>query len=157
MPTISDIMHSEVVTLSPDTTLGDAITLLCEHSISGAPVVSDEGKLVGVISEFALMDVLFDPNLKNAKVSQYMTPEVHCLTEDDTLTEAVHMFAIYGVRRLPVVRNGKLIGIVSRRDLMQYSLKLKKPLAAPLQEFMPELSSVKTFMPEEEFYPVDFA
>lgn len=141
MPTISDVMQKDVEVVRPDATLREAIMVLCEGGISGAPVQADNGKLVGIISEYALMDVLFDPELKNAKVSDHMTPEVHSLTEEDTLTHAVHKFIIYGVRRLPVMRGEELVGIVSRRDLMRACLDFEEPLVAPLQEFIPELAS----------------
>ncbi len=157
MQTVSDIMRREVIAFRPDTTLGEAIAILSEQNISGAPVLSEEGKLVGVISEFALMDVLFDPELKDAKVSQYMTREVHCLTEKDSLTQAVHMFAIYRVRRLPVMRDEELAGIITRRDLMTLCLTLKEPLAEPLEELMQELSSVPTDSVENVCDLVDFA
>ena len=144
VPKIADIMQTEVEVLRPDTTLYEAIVVLSECGISGAPVLTDEGQLVGIISEFALMDVLFDTKLKQARVSEYMTAEVHCLAETDSLTHAVHMFAVYEVRRLPVMRGNQLVGIVSRRDLMRYCLQLDRALATPLHEFMPELLESST-------------
>lgn len=135
---VADIMQVNVVSVQPDTTLGSAIETLCRYRISGAPVVLPTGELVGIVSEYALMDVLFEPSLKQSPVSQSMTREVHTLAEDDSLTRVVHMFSLYGVRRLPVLRNGKLAGIVSRRDLLLLSAKLSEPIAEPLQELMSE-------------------
>ncbi len=142
MSTISDIMQTDVIAFQPEDTLGFAIATVCDRQISGGPVVSEDGTLLGVISEFALMDVLFDPKLKDAPVSQYMTEDVYTLSKDDSLTQAIHMFVLYLVRRLPVVENKKLVGIVSRRDLLNQCSQLEQPLLEPLQEFMPQLLKV---------------
>jgi tRNA nucleotidyltransferase (CCA-adding enzyme) len=139
MLTVSDIMQLKVVALRPESTLGEAITTLYECGISGAPVVIDDNRLVGIISELALLDVLFDPTLKGAPVADYMTKEVHSLAEGDSLTQAVHMIVLYGVQRLPVVRDGQLVGVVSRRDLLAQCSTLSEPLADPLDEMMPQL------------------
>jgi len=139
---ISDIMKTDVIAFRPEDTLGHAIATICDRQISGGPVTSENGTLLGVISEFALMDVLFDPSLKDALVSQYMSEDVYTLSKDDSLTQAIHMFVLYRVRRLPVVQNGKLVGIVSRRDLLNQCSRLEQPLVEPLQEFMPQLLKV---------------
>ena len=141
MLTVSDIMRREVVTLHPESTLAEAISTLCKRGISGAPVVIDDQHLVGVITEFALLDVLFEPTLKNAPVADYMTAEVYSLAEEDSLTQAVHMIVLYGLRQLPVVRDGRLVGVVARRDLLIHSSNLTEPLADPLNELVPQLSS----------------
>ena len=135
---ISDVMCQKVLAFHPDTKLAEAINLLCRHKVGGAPVVSADNHLVGIITEFTLMDVLFDPQLNSADVARYMSTEVHTLTEQDSLTRAVHMFALYGVRQLPVVRDGKLVGLVTRRDLLNMSAQLEAPLATPLEEFFPD-------------------
>ncbi len=147
MLTVSDIMQKDVVTFRPETTLSEAIAVLCDRHISGAPVVSVDNRVVGVISELALMDVLFDMGLKKQKLAQYMSTEVHTISEKSSLTQAVHMFLLYRVRRLPVVCDGKLVGIVSRRDLLNLCEKLEEPLQAPLQELMPE------FIPQSDDSP----
>lgn len=139
MLAVSNIMQRDVVALHPETTLGEAVELLCAHHVSAAPVVSDGSRLVGIISEFALMDVLFDPALRETPVSQYMTVEVHTLDEKDSLAKVVHLFALYGVRLLPVVHDGQLAGIVSRRDLLIQSSSLAEPLAEPLDGLLPQL------------------
>ena len=76
-----------------------------------------------MISELALIDVVFDPQVKDAPVSDYMNPEVHLVHPDDPLSRAAQLFALYSFRRLPVVENGKLVGIVTRRDLMNFALR----------------------------------
>jgi CBS domain-containing protein len=135
-------MQRDVVSFRRETTLAEVIAALCERHVSGAPVVDEDGALIGIITEYALLDVLFDPSMKTAPVSKFMSEEVYSLSEDDSLTRAVHMFALYGARRLPVLRETKLVGIVTRRDLLEFCIGLDQPLAAPLEELMPELPSV---------------
>jgi CBS domain-containing protein len=128
--------------LRPENTLAEAIQVLTEHHIGGAPVTSDEGALVGVISELALIDVVFDADVKRALVAQYMADDVQCVSPDDSLSRAAQMFALYSFRRLPVVENGKLVGIVSRRDLMNHALRSNEVLTEPLVELVPALAAI---------------
>src|ERR1043166_3425880 len=76
MPLIRDIMSKIVVSVRPGSTLMDAVKVLAKHHLSGAPVISTQGELVGFISEPNLMDVLFDHDARAAKVAEYMTREV---------------------------------------------------------------------------------
>jgi len=144
---VSEIMQKEVVTFRPETTLGEAVAVLCERNISEAPVLSADNRVVGVISELTLMDVLFDFDLKNQTLARVMSVDAHTIDAQSSLTQAVHMFLLYGVRQLPVVCDGKLVGTVSRHDLLALCEKLDEPLATPLQELMPE------FVPETEDLP----
>ena len=134
------MMNKSVVGVRPDATVAEAIKVLTEQHIGGLPVVTSEGAIVGVISELALIDVVFDPTVKDALVADYMTAEVHTVHPNDPLSRAAQLFALYSFRRLPVVENGKLVGIVTRRDLMNYALRTNKLLADPLIELIPSLA-----------------
>jgi CBS domain-containing protein len=134
------MMNKKVIGVRPDATVAEAIEILTEQHIGGLPVVTSEGAIVGVISELALIDVVFDSSVKDALVADYMTPEVHTVHPNDPLSRAAQLFALYSFRRLPVVENGKLVGIVTRRDLMNYALKTNKLLADPLIELIPSLA-----------------
>ncbi|TWU22621.1 CBS domain-containing protein [Bythopirellula polymerisocia] len=117
MTTVKEIMSTSLRTLAPNSSLGEAIELLAKHKCSGAPVVSN-GSVVGMITELELFDVLFDPALRDSPVSEFMTSQVWTVADEDSLGHAAHMFALYGIRRLPVLRDGKLVGLVSRRDVL---------------------------------------
>ncbi|MCI0334814.1 MAG: CBS domain-containing protein [Planctomycetes bacterium] len=139
MPIIRDVMSNCAVTIRPDDSLIDAVRVLCEHHLSSAPVVSVDDEVVGFISEPSLMDVLFDKNARCAPVSEFMNRDVYVVGPDDSIASAATMFALYGVRRLPVVENGKLVGVVTRRDLLQYSLTGAGPFNDPLVELIPSI------------------
>ena len=136
MLTVSDVMDTNPFSFSSNTTLQEAITHLCHERINGAPVVTDDGHIVGFISEHALLDILFDPRIRTTQISQYMPEEVHSVAESDSLMTAVHMFVLHGVQRLPVVKNGKLVGVLSRRDLLLHSMHQIEPLCEPFEEWV---------------------
>jgi CBS domain-containing protein len=140
MGTVRDIMNTRVVGIRPDATLAEAVAMLTQHHIGGAPVVTAEGAVIGVISELALIDVVFDSDAKDSPVSEYMTPEVHTVHPDDPLSRPAQLFALYSFRRLPVVQDSKLVGIVTRRDLMNYALRANELLTDPLIELIPSLA-----------------
>ncbi len=130
----SDMMCSHVITLSPDDTLERTLQTLLEKKISGAPVTDPENRVVGVISEYALMDLLFDPELKTAPVSSHMSTDTVTVHEDDPATKLAHLFVLYRIRRLPVVRDERLVGIVSRRDLLRRFAESEYAVPEPLYE-----------------------
>ncbi len=135
-------MNQRVVALKPQSTLKEAILFLTQNHIGGSPVVSDEGKVVGMISELALIDVVFDEAVKDAPVSDYMSVELHVVHPDEPLMRAAQLFALYSFRRLPVVEDGKLIGIITRRDLMNYALRTNNVLGDPLVALIPSLAPI---------------
>ncbi len=140
MRVVREIMNKRVVSIRPDATLAEAIQILTQQHIGGAPVVTAEGAVVGVISELAMIDVVFDSDAKNALVKEYMTAQVHTVHPDDPLSRPAQLFALYSFRRLPVVEDGKLVGIVTRRDLMNYALRSNELLTDPLIELIPSLA-----------------
>ena len=139
MATISDIMNQPVISVRPEATLAEVVSLLTEHHFSGAPVVSAEGVVLGMIADLALLDILFDCDLRDAPVSQFMDTQVHMIHPNDPLTCAAYSFALYGIRRIPVAEDGKLVGIITRRDLMNYALTCSEPITEPLAELIPAL------------------
>ncbi len=141
MPFASDIMSTTLLALDANTTLGEAIQQLVAHGYSAAPVVQD-GEVVGIVSELELFDVLFDPGLRNRPVSEVMETDVIAVDESEPLGRVAHLFALHKIRRVPVLRAGTPVGVVSRRDLLRYASNCDEPLLDPLAEMMP-------FMDEE--------
>jgi|SRR6478672_13000359 CBS domain-containing protein len=136
MAVIRDIMSKIVVSVRPEATLMDAVKTLTKHHLSGAPIVTKQGEVIGFISEPNLMDVLFDERLRTAPVTRHMSSSVHVLDAQDPLSRAANLFSAHGIRRLPVVANGRFVGVVTRRDLLAYTLRHPEPLSDPNRELV---------------------
>ncbi len=101
----------------------DAIEELLKHKISGAPVVDSDGKLVGIVSEYQLLAVIYDEEFKNQPIKELMTKEVLTVEEETLLTEIANLFIVHRIRRLPVLRDGELVGQISRRDIIRFAVQ----------------------------------
>lgn len=119
---VKDIMTTNVVTVTPEATLRGAASLILRHGISGLPVVDDQDQLVGVLSEWDLLEVLESPEMELEPVGKYMTPNPVCVNEETSLVDVVDLFQSRRVRRLPVTRDMFLVGVVSRHDLIRFVL-----------------------------------
>jgi CBS domain-containing protein len=138
----SDVMVRDVITVSPETTIGQAVKLLAEHDISALPVVGEDGLLVGIVSEADLMrraeigtekhrpwwleSVTAASTLAvdftkahGMKVGEVMTTEVVSVVEDTPLAEIAVLLERRRIKRVPVLKDGHLVGIVSRSNLIQ--------------------------------------
>lgn len=119
---VRELMTSPVISVAPNALIEDALETMLRHSISGLPVIDEEERLVGIVSEFDTLLLLgesgkdFQPI---APVVHFMTAQVETASEDQTLDDVFRIFARKPVRRLPVVRDGRVVGVISRRDLMR--------------------------------------
>lgn len=117
-----DIMTKDVITISPDATLADAIELLVAKEISGMPVVDADEKVIGIISEKDILNFAFSGNLRNTRVKEAMSKEVFSFTSDTDIDRISLCLSENKFRRVPIIDNGKLVGIVSRRDIIRVLL-----------------------------------
>jgi len=131
MLTAKDLMRPEVVTISPETTVGKAIDILIEHGVSGLPVVDSDNRVSGIITEFALLSTVYDPSVRTDPVSQYMTKEVISVSSDERASRVADLFILHRIRRVIVEEHGKLAGLISRRDLLKAARELPQSLTAP--------------------------
>jgi len=131
MYTVKDIMTSELVTVDPDDTIEVAIELMNRHGVSGLPVVDMSGHLVGIITEFDLLEVYWDPATAKNQVYHYMTRDLRKVDEDDEVGAAAELFRMLNVRRLLVMRGETLVGIVSRRNLLRHIQELRRQHLEP--------------------------
>lgn len=136
-----DVMTTKVITVREDTVVKDVAALLLKHRISGVPVVDDDRKIVGIVSEGDLLrrvendtehrhswwlenlffaDARTDHYIKAhaRKVSDVMTRNVVTVTEETPLFRIADVLEKHHIKRVPVVRDGELIGIVSRANLL---------------------------------------
>jgi CBS domain-containing protein len=122
-----DIMVTKLITLSPNMDVFEAIGLLLKHRISGAPVIDDNEHLLGIFSEKCSMTVLLEAaydQLPTTELFAFMDVEVRTITEDADLLTIAHIFKDTPNRRLPVLRDGVLVGQISRRDVLRAAHKL---------------------------------
>ena len=129
MLSANDVMKHPI-TVTPNTTIEEAVELLLNNNISGLPVTDLQDQLVGIISEFALLTVTYDLKSCGEPVSQHMTADVVTVAPDTSLTEIADIFILHRLRRLPVVENSRLVGIISRRDLLRAAVHSDQSIAA---------------------------
>ena len=119
--TVADIMATDLVTFTPDQEIQHAIQILLNNRISGAPVVDDAGKLVGILSRKDCLRMAFSTRYhddRGGPVRDYMVSEVETMEHDLDITSAVQRFLDAPIRRFPVMRNGELVGLVCRHDVL---------------------------------------
>ena len=141
--TARDVMTRDVVTVSPNATAREAAELMRQHGHAALPVVDEHGRMLGMFSEADLLrlalpkyledigDLSFLPDdfepfehprqeTKTARVRDLLSrTEVPVAEPDDHVAEVARIICEHGVRRVPIVENGKLVGIVTRADLIE--------------------------------------
>jgi len=118
MLTASEIMNEELITIHPEDSVKDAIELLLRNGISGLPVVDHDGHVVGVVTEFAMLAMVYDHEVQNQTVGQHMTRELITVDIDDPISRVADLCIVHRVRRLPVMKHGRLVGLIARRDVL---------------------------------------
>jgi CBS domain-containing protein len=173
-----EIMSLEVVSVSPDASILEAVRLMLQNRISGLPVVDRQGALVGVVTEGDFLrrgetgtqrkrarwiEFLMGSgqsadeyvHAHGRKVANVMTPTPITITEDTRLDDVVSLMEQSGVKRLPVVRQGRVVGIVSRANLLHALASLVGDLPASattdvtIRERIISEFSNKTWSPRE--------
>ena len=138
---VRDIMERDLTSLAEDTTLLEAISLMGIHSVSGLPVVNTAGRVVGFLSEKDVLNAVIpgylgymDENFRMPDIEKirgmvkrvghdptqnYMTKSCIAFNEFDTISNAMMMLFRKNIRRAPVVRDGMLIGMVDREEILR--------------------------------------
>ena len=169
----SDVMTPDVISADQDATVLQAARHMIQHHISGLPVIDKTGTLVGILSEGDFLrrrethtdrrpsrwlEFLMGPgklaaqytHTHGSKVSEVMTTNLHTVSEDTSLEKVVEMMERYRIKRVPVLRGKKIVGIVTRANLMHAMVSLARgePKAATgdaaiRQELLKELKTEK--------------
>lgn len=129
---VTEIMSLPVITVAPGTAIKDAARLLVEHQISALPVLDSHGELVGIVSEADLLPLETRPDPRSQAtplrptagstaqtVAEVMTRHVLVVEADSEVSQAAKIMLEAGVKRVPVIKGRRVIGIVSRRDLVR--------------------------------------
>jgi CBS domain-containing protein len=148
------IMTRSVISVTPDTTIVEAANIMLQRHVSGLPVVDETGKLVGIVSEGDFirrseigtqrkrgrwLKFILGPGKSASdfvqehgrKVSEVMTTSPVTITEDTALAESVDIMEQNNIKRLPVVRGDKVVGLVSRANLLQAVASLARQVPDP--------------------------
>lgn len=149
-----DVMSNRVVSIAPDASVLDAIQLMLSNQISGLPVIDRSGALVGIVTEGDFLrraetgaerkrprwlEFLVGPNRladdyvrsHGRKVAEVMTRDPVCVGEDAPLAEIVRIMERKRIKRLPVARDGRVVGIVSRANLLHALASMSRALTPP--------------------------
>lgn len=142
---VEEIMQKNVVSVNENADIKEIARALVENKVSGIPVINDAGKLVGIVSEGDLLHKETNPRMPDyvdilgaiiyyhglkryhddyrklmaTKAADIMTKKVITVAKDTTLEDAAQLMMQHSIKRLPVVENGEMIGIVSRADIIK--------------------------------------
>ena len=140
--TVRDVMTAQAITVGPERTLGDVARLMVEHDIRALPVVDDGGSLIGMITHRELLRFLIPHFVQRTKTGEFHAPtrsqlqrgsadpqlilakeamarSVLCLAEDQTLADVANLMSSKDVDRFPVVREGLVVGFLTRADVVR--------------------------------------
>lgn len=147
---VKDVMSRGVLTVAPETPIQEVAAQLSEAQISGAPVVAADGTVLGVVTESDLahrlaakaapppswLSALFSAapaealayaKTRGRTARDIMTSPIRCVTEETSVEEAAQLLESLKIRRLPVLRDGRLVGVLSRADLLRALLAPESP------------------------------
>ena len=116
---VKEVMTRNVITFREDTPVEEIAQTLSYRRITGAPVVAGDGLVVGIVSE---VDVF---SKKGAVAKDIMSPHVISVTEDTGIDEAARLLAGERIRRVPVIKGGKMVGLLSRSDVLDFFAKTR--------------------------------
>ena len=127
-----DIMTRNVVCIKKNIPVVDAIRLMSKNNITGIPVVEDDMTLVGILSEQDVLRLFHTyEDEKNRTVNDFMTqPAIH-FEEEERLLDVCYCLRDNSIRRVPVTSNGKVVGVISRSDILKCILQLWDEDALP--------------------------
>ncbi len=137
---VSDILNykgTQVWSVSPDTTVFDAIQMMAEKNV-GALLVTEGEKLVGIISErdYTRKVILKGKSSKQTEVAEILTGQVIQVTPSQTIEECMRLMTDHHIRHLPVLEDDKLVGIVSIGDLVNWIISAQSSTISQLETYI---------------------
>ncbi len=128
---VTRYMTEKLVSFKPDQRMSEVIEIMLDEKISGAPVLTESGELLGLISEFDCLRVIvasayYNEPISTGTVSQYMSKNIKTIHFEKDVVDAATEFLNSNVRRFPVVdHQGKVIGQISRRDILRAAREIE--------------------------------
>ena len=146
LPTVQEFMDKYVDTLSPETDIMDAVNFLLQKRITGAPVTNSKGKLVGIVTEFDCLKLLTlggaNYETPTGTVENFMTSEVQTIPPSMDIYYAAGLFMNVNFRRFPVMEHGRLVGVITRFDILR---AVQRGLAELFPDRSPEVTNPTSF------------
>lgn len=127
---VKDYMSTNPITFKPEQSVEEVIEALIKYRISGGPVVNDKNELVGIISEGDCIKQIsesryYNMPLNDSSIKNHMITDVETIDGNLTIFDAANQFLNARRRRFPIVENGKLVGLISQKDILKAAMKLK--------------------------------
>ena len=119
------IMTTDIAYVKKHTPIYEAIGILVEKNITGLPVVNDDMTLAGIISEKDVLRLLYDIEDKPGKVEDFMTKGIVSFNQEDSVIDIAECLIKNNFRRVTITSEGKLTGIISRKDIIKFILQLR--------------------------------
>ena len=128
--TVSDIMQTQLILFRPEQIIHQVMQTFIKHRISGGPVVDERGTLIGIISEADCMKEIsesryFNMPILDKSVQHFMTKNVDTIESNTSIFNAAAKFSKSSRRRYPVLENGRLVGQISRKDIVIAAINMK--------------------------------
>jgi CBS domain-containing protein len=117
------LMTKGLITVRPESSIGEALSLMADYAISGLPVVEEDMHLVGIVTEKDLLPFFYGQAVPPAQVGEIMTTDVTVFSPDASVFEISECLIHNNFRRVPIVKDGILTGLVSRADVISYILR----------------------------------
>lgn len=117
-----DVMTKIVIEVNVDTTIYETVKQMVENRISGVPVLDKNDEIIGVVTEkdiLVVLDFLGVHQAKDTSVSECMTKDIISASEDTAIEEIARIFVQKNIKRVPILRGSKVVGIVSRHDILK--------------------------------------
>ena len=115
-----DLMTKNVITVKGQMSIYDALQILVDNNITGLPVVDDDGSLKGVLSEEDALDLLSEDEEFSGTVEGYMTTDVVSFDQNEDFIAICECLINNNFRRVPILADGKVAGVISRRDIIKF-------------------------------------
>lgn len=149
---VTEIMSQPVITVTPETGIKTAAELLVDHGISALPVVDSTGRLVGIVSEADLISIEVRPDPRSQatplaptagstprRVADVMTPDVVVVSAKSDIAQAAKTMLNRDVKRVPVMSGRRMVGIVSRRDLVKVIALADEQIESKINNLLADL------------------